>query len=232
MKPQAITCTNDNPRAISLYGITRRRRERQILLVLYWEMKWHYATVVLSNETTMLLLASWEAAGKNCVCWWTHKSSSYRASTDWGWSCLCMIFWVHSVSSGGQSWLIRVTKVSTTADYTALHQSNNNTLQWWWCLKSPASQWFNQPFIQVQIKENTKAPHHWPFVRGLGIHRWLVNSLAKGPVTRKMFPLDVAIMSSKHPSWFWDWVYPIEYAHNVFWGAFQKRVWALKSKSS
>ena len=26
-----------------------------------------------------------------------------------------------------------------------------------------------QPFVQVQIKENIKAPHHWPFVRG--IHR-------------------------------------------------------------
>ena len=28
-------------------------------------------------------------------------------------------------------------------------------------LKSPASSLFTQPFIQVQIKENTKAPHHW-----------------------------------------------------------------------
>ena len=37
------------------------------------------------------------------------------------------------------------------------------------------------------------------FVRG--IHRWLVNSLHKGPVTRKMFPL----MTS---SWCWNWDLP------------------------
>ena len=28
-------------------------------------------------------------------------------------------------------------------------------------LKSPASRLFTQPFIQAQIKENTKAPRHW-----------------------------------------------------------------------
>ena len=31
-----------------------------------------------------------------------------------------------------------------------------------WCLKSPASPVFTQPFIQTQIKENIKAPRHWP----------------------------------------------------------------------
>ena len=29
-------------------------------------------------------------------------------------------------------------------------------------LKSPASRLFAQPFIQLQIKENIKAPRHWP----------------------------------------------------------------------
>ena len=29
-------------------------------------------------------------------------------------------------------------------------------------LKSPASRLFTQPFIQTQIKENIKAPRHWP----------------------------------------------------------------------
>ena len=35
---------------------------------------------------------------------------------------------------------------------------------WWarWRLKSPALQFYTQPFIQAQIKKNTKAPHHWP----------------------------------------------------------------------
>ena len=37
------------------------------------------------------------------------------------------------------------------------------TPQWArWRLKSPASRLFNQPFIQVQIKGNIKAPRHWP----------------------------------------------------------------------
>ena len=32
-----------------------------------------------------------------------------------------------------------------------------------WRLKSPASRLFTQSFIQTQIKENVKAPRHWPF---------------------------------------------------------------------
>ena len=37
-------------------------------------------------------------------------------------------------------------------------------MSWWqrWSLKSPASRLFTQPFIQTQIKENIKAPRHWP----------------------------------------------------------------------
>ena len=31
-----------------------------------------------------------------------------------------------------------------------------------WRLKSPASRLFTQPFIQAQIKDNIKAPRHWP----------------------------------------------------------------------
>ena len=31
-----------------------------------------------------------------------------------------------------------------------------------WRLKSPASRLFTRTFIQAQIKENTKAPRHWP----------------------------------------------------------------------
>ena len=59
-------------------------------------------------------------------------------------------------------------------------------------LKSPASRVFTQPFIQAQIKENIKAPRHWPFV--WGIHRWPMNSPHKRPVTRKRFPFDDVIM--------------------------------------
>ena len=37
------------------------------------------------------------------------------------------------------------------------------TCQWVrWRLKSPASRLFTQPLIQTRIKENIKAPRHWP----------------------------------------------------------------------
>ena len=37
------------------------------------------------------------------------------------------------------------------------------TSQWLrWRLKSPAWRLFTQPFIQTQIRENIKAPRHWP----------------------------------------------------------------------
>ena len=59
-------------------------------------------------------------------------------------------------------------------------------------LKSPASWLFAQPFIQAQIKENIKAPCHWPLCgefTGTGEfpHKW--------PVTRKMFPFDDITMT-------------------------------------
>ena len=43
------------------------------------------------------------------------------------------------------------------------HHAITLTSQWpRWCLKSPASRLFTQSFIRAQIKENIKAPHHWP----------------------------------------------------------------------
>ena len=60
------------------------------------------------------------------------------------------------------------------------------TSQWvWWRLKWPASRLFAQSFVQAQIKENIKAPRHWP----LGGE----STGNKGPVTRKMFPFDDVI---------------------------------------
>ena len=57
-----------------------------------------------------------------------------------------------------------------------------------WRFKSPASRLFTQPFVQAQIKENTKAPRQ----------RWPLNFPHKRPVTRwgnaEMFPFDDVIM--------------------------------------
>ena len=46
---------------------------------------------------------------------------------------------------------------------------------WWarWCFKSPASPLFTQLFIQVQIKENIKAPRHWPLCGEFTGDRWI-----------------------------------------------------------
>ena len=40
-------------------------------------------------------------------------------------------------------------------------------------LKSPASRLFTQSFIQMQIKENIKAPRHWPLCGEFTVDRWI-----------------------------------------------------------
>ena len=52
-------------------------------------------------------------------------------------------------------------------------------------LKSLATELFVQQLVQVN-KEALKAPHYWPFVRG--VHRWPVDSPHKGPVMWEAFP--------------------------------------------
>ena len=51
---------------------------------------------------------------------------------------------------------------------------------------------FTQTFIQAQIKENIKAPLHWPLCG-----KSPVNSPHKWPVTRKIFPFDAVIMRTE-----------------------------------
>ena len=43
-----------------------------------------------------------------------------------------------------------------------------------------------EPFVQTQIKENIKAPRHWPLWGEFPV---------KGPVTRKLFPFDDVIVN-------------------------------------
>ena len=68
-----------------------------------------------------------------------------------------------------------------------------------WRLKSPTLRLFTQPFIQAQIKENTKAPCHWPLCGGLSSDRWIPctngQSLERGKCSR---PFHGAIME---PFW-------------------------------
>ena len=57
-------------------------------------------------------------------------------------------------------------------------------------LKSPASRWFAQPFVQAHTKANIKALCHWPSWGESTGDRWI--PLTKGLITRKMPPMDDA----------------------------------------
>ena len=46
---------------------------------------------------------------------------------------------------------------------------------------------FAQSFIQTYIKENVKAPRHWPLWGE--VHRWLVDSHHKGPSNAEKFSI-------------------------------------------
>ena len=77
---------------------------------------------------------------------------------------------------------------------------------WWarWRLKLPASRLFTQSFIQTQIKENIKAPRHWPLRGEFTGDRGPVNSPHKWPVTQKMFSFDdVIILPVDHVALGW-----------------------------
>ena len=42
----------------------------------------------------------------------------------------------------------------------------------------PHDSWFTQPFIQMQIKENIKAPRHWPLCWEFTVDRWIPAQMA------------------------------------------------------
>ena len=54
------------------------------------------------------------------------------------------------------------------------------TWQWaGWRLKSPALRLFTQPFIQTQMKDNIKAPRHWPLCGEFIGDRWIPRTNGK-----------------------------------------------------
>ena len=89
----------------------------------------------------------------------TRHRSSHQLTKAIGWSLKASAFhfllWVTFSSD-----LIRTPSLSQEA-YRKLYITV--TSSWaWWRHKSPASRLFTRPFIQTQIKENIKAPCHWP----------------------------------------------------------------------
>ena len=69
-----------------------------------------------------------------------------------------------------------------------------------WRLKSPGSRWFAQPYVQAPIKENIKAPRHWPLWGELTlifalINGWVNNGEA-GDLRRHCAHYDVTVMEA------------------------------------
>ena len=60
------------------------------------------------------------------------------------------------------------------------------------------------PFVQAQIKENIKAPRHWP-----SVWREFTGHRRKVPVTRKIFPFDDVIMLDHLWSQWWPMSVPV-----------------------
>ena len=71
-----------------------------------------------------------------------------------------------------------------------------------WCLSLLASRLFTQPFIQAQIKENIKAPRHWPLWGEFTGDQWI-------PRTKGQYHLMTSLyMEGSH-------VFIIDYVSNM-----------------
>ena len=74
-----------------------------------------------------------------------------------------------------------------------------------WRLKSSATLLFAQPFIQAQIKENTRAPHHSPLWWEPTGHWWI--SLTTGRERGKCFHLMTSSWSTTKQNSAWPCAY-------------------------
>ena len=95
----------------------------------------------------------WMTAAEYVLCWYINWKVCYRDIFPILW---CMGAWQRIFQSGNGSSFITMT-----------------SLWAWWYLKSPASRLITQPFIQTQIKENIKAPRHWPLCGEFTGPRWI-----------------------------------------------------------
>ena len=90
------------------------------------------------------------------------------------------------------------------------------TSQWArWRLKSPASLLFTQLLVQARIKDNIKAPRHWPLRGECTGDQWV--PLTKG--LRKMFLFDDVIVISC--------IWPSEWNHSIYQIHYTGATWAL-----
>ena len=83
--------------------------------------------------------------------------------------------WSHEISSFRYYEFHRCLKRSLAPWYLLIgHPTHySDVIRMQWHLKLPASRLFTQPFIQAQIKENIKAPRHWPLRGEITGDRWI-----------------------------------------------------------
>ena len=77
-----------------------------------------------------------------------------------------------------------------------------------WCLRTPASLLFTKPFIQAEIKENIKAPRHWPLCGEFTGGRWIPAQRASNAENVSIWwRHHVAIMALVSYSWLYQTSY-------------------------
>ena len=95
--------------------------------------------------------------------------------------------WRHLTTMGWYYHLNRNSSVNVIWHYSDVMNERGGVL------KSPASWWFVQPFVQELIKENIKAPRLRPFWVEFIDDRWI--PFHEELVMRKMFPFDDVILA-------------------------------------
>ena len=89
--------------------------------------------------------------------------------------------------------------IRSFGDFFDLRRNKPLSKQWWgWWFEAPSRPLWRHcngcnQFVQVQSEHQSSTL--LAFVRG--IHLWPMNSLHKGPVTRKMLPFDDVIMNKR-----------------------------------
>ena len=160
--------------------------------------------------------------GRHCVSCHRSLGSIYGCV---GWKCLPLLItgplWGKSQVTDGfpSQW---TSKAESVAKLT-LHLCASPTLQWRpklarWRLKSPASGLFALSLIHTRIKENIKAPRHWPLwgeftvTGGFSSQRagdaeyvsiWSGRDRPQIDVDDDHADSDAGLNSIQHPAWLW-----------------------------
>ena len=112
---------------------------------------------------------------------WIFSSAVISPYLDWWWITIHGLIFVFciDVTLIYKEYRFIIRWISSLLPVTLSYLPTTVTSYWArWRLKSPASPWFVQPFVQARIKENIKALHHWPLWGEFTGHRRI--SLTKG----------------------------------------------------